>query len=69
MKIDVKYLPRVDEVNTRIFEDSVLIQCNHANRYKEIVDNGYADSTIGDWRDMWMSCWVCDKCGWVGEIE
>lgn len=65
MKVEIKYQPTLDEVSVGVYEDEILVYCNHANRRLEKIDNGYADSTIGDWRDNWELCWVCDKCNWA----
>jgi len=44
-------------------------KCNHAGKYEEDLDYGYASTNRSDWIDIWQNTWVCDKCDWTKLIE
>jgi hypothetical protein len=50
------------EVNIMVYEDETLIHCNHVYTHNEELDHGYADQSIGDWRDDMQMHTICDYC-------
>lgn len=65
MTIEVKAPYSYEEDVTVVVND----ECNHAGKYEEELDYGYADRNICDWVDDWHNSWVCDKCEWTEFIE
>lgn len=55
-------------ITVQVFEDEVLVFCNHAGADVEEVDYGYADANKCDYVDDWRNSMVCDKCDNVEQL-